>query len=315
MLFRVILAGVMGAAAVAAGPQVEAASDTSVVRYVGMGACRQDDGGRRPCGPWKVWLSDGRVVALPEARRTVAAGEYVAQGVVDVSPDGTQVAYFRERDGVLMIWQAATGRARPIPKVRWPDDLRMDALTLSPQGRFVSMRGVLVSEREVDRIADTVTGKVFTLPKGYQSWSFGPDGKRMLAGNNRTAVLYSTGKWSVKLRRSVYLRGALGPDGVTVAGTRRNDGGSLSNAVQFRNLATGKKSTVPIRLGKGEFPLAARWDKAGHVDVLARSDRQLGGGEYRRTHTWYRLNRTTRKLQRLDSFVIPSSIGGYVLAL
>ncbi|WP_214111167.1 hypothetical protein [Acrocarpospora catenulata] len=313
MLVRLVLTAAMAAAAFMSFPHAEAAAAKPVVRYAGLSSCLQGDGGRRPCGPLKLWLSNGRVVKLPDARRTVADNEYVAAAVVSVSQDGAQAAYFRESDGVLMIWEAATGRARQIPKVTWPDDLQMNALTLSPRGRFVSIRGVLVSEREVDRIVDTTTGKIFTLPTGYQSWGFSPDGKHMMSGNNRTAVVYSTGTWSVKLRRSVYMRGDLGLDGVTVARTRYNDGGPPKNRVLIRNLATGKMSTIPIRLRKGEVPLKARWDKAGHLDVLTRSDRQVGR-EYYRTHTWYRLNRTTRQLKRLDSFVIPSSVGGYVLA-
>ncbi|WP_214408726.1 TolB family protein [Sphaerisporangium fuscum] len=313
MPFRVMLAAVMAATSMTT-PHAEAASAKPVVRYAGLGSCLQHDGGRQPCGPWKLWLSDGRVLALPDARRSVADDEYVANAVIEVSQDGAQVAYFRQSDGVLMIWEAATGRARRIPAVKWPDDLQMTTLTISPGGRFVSMRGVETSEWEVDRVVDTATGKIFTLPRGYQSWGFSPDGRRMLAGDNRTAVIYSTGTWSVKVRRSVYLRGDLGPDGVTVAGTKANDGGSTRNSVLVRNMATGKKSTVPIRLAKGEVPLRARWDRAGHIDVLTRADRRMGG-EDRRTHTWYRLNRATGGLQRLDSFVIPSSVGGYVLAL
>ncbi|MFC7382445.1 TolB-like translocation protein [Sphaerisporangium rhizosphaerae] len=300
------------AATPVAGAVAQAVAATPVVRYVGLGACLQDDGGRHPCGPWKVWLSNGRVVALPEARRTVAPGEYVTQAVVDVTQDGAQVAYFRERDGVLMIWKAATGKARPVPKVTWPDDLQMSWLTLAPGGRFVGLRGLLPSGREVERLVDTSKGKAFTLPKGYQSWGFSPDGGRMLAGNNRTAVLYATGTWKVKLRRSVYTRGALGPGGVTVAGIQASDSASRKNAVLLRNLATGKKTTIPFLLGKGERLLATRWDKAGHVDVLTRVDRGSGSA-YRRTHTWYRLDRTTHRLRRLDSFVIPASVGGYVL--
>lgn len=231
-----------------------------MIHYAGLSSCLQSDGGRHACGPLKLWLSNGRVVPLPDARRTVGDGEYVAAAVVAVSQDGAQAAYFSGKDGVLTIWTAAPGRAREIPKVTWPDDLQMNALTLSPGGRYVSMLGVDASEREVDRVADTATGKVFTLPRGYQAWDFSPDGRRMMAGNNRTAVLYATGTWSVKLRRSVYMRGDLGPDGVTVAGTKwTKTGKTVRNMVVTRNLATGKKSTIPIRLRTGR----ARCGRAG----------------------------------------------------
>ncbi|MGI5160992.1 hypothetical protein [Microbispora sp. CA-102843] len=314
MLSRVTLAAVMAGAALMTTPQAEAASAKPVIRYAGLGSCLQADGGRHPCGPLKLWLSNGRVVALPGARRTAAPDEYVTAAVIAVSQDGAQAAYFAGKDGVLTIWEAATGRAREIPTVTWPDDLQMNALTLAPGGRFVSMRGGDASEREIDRVVDTTNGKVFTLPRGYQSWDFSPDGKRMMAGDNRTAVLYATGTWSVKLRRSVYMRGDLAPDGVTVAAPKwTKAGGSVKNVVLTRNLATAKKSTVPIRLHAGEVALKARWDKAGHLDVLTRSDRQVRG-DLRRTHTWYRLDRGTHQLRRLDSFVIPSSVGGYVLA-
>ncbi|KAB8187645.1 hypothetical protein [Microbispora catharanthi] len=314
MLSRVAPAAVVAAAAFMTTPQAEAAPATPVIRYAGLGSCPQADGGRHPCGPLKLWLSDGRVVALSGARRTVADDEYTVAAVIAVSQDGAQAAYFAGKDGVLTIWEAATGRAREVPSVTWPDDLRMNALTLSPGGRFLSMRGVNASEWEIDRVVDTTTGKVFTLPRGYQTWDFSPDGKRMMAGDNRTAVLYSTGTWSVRLRRSVYMRGDLGPDGVTVAAPKwTKTGNSVKNVVLTRNLATAKKGSIPIRLHAGETALTARWDKAGHLDVLTRSDRQVGG-DLRRTHTWYRVNRATHQLRRLDSFVIPSSVGGYVLA-
>lgn len=314
MLFRVLLAALTAAAMLLVVPPAEAAAAKPVIRYAGLGSCLQSDGGRRPCGPWRLWLSDGRVVKLPDARRTVAEGEYAANAVVAVTRDGAQAAYFRERDGALMIWAAATGKTRRIPKVTWPDDLRMTALTLAPRGRFVGLRGLLLpSEREAERIVDTATGKTFTLPKGYQSWGFSPDGRHLAAGNNRMMVIYTTGTWSVKLRRSVYMRGDLGRDGVTVARTFWSDGGPPRNRVRIRNLATGATRTVSIRLGKGEIPLRARWDAAGRLDVLTRTDRRLSGGEYRRTHTWYRLDRATGRLRRLDSFAIPSSVGEYVL--
>ncbi|MEU8192364.1 hypothetical protein AB0C10_01125 [Microbispora amethystogenes] len=313
MPYRVLLAAVVTAAPLTITPHAEAAAVKPVIRYAGLSSCLQSDGGRHPCGPLKLWLSNGRVVPLPGARRTVGDDEYVAAAVVAVSQDGARAAYFSGKDGVLTIWTAATGRAREIPKVTWPDDLQMNSLILSPGGRYVSMLGVDASEREVDRVADTTTGKVFTLPRGYQAWDFGPDGRWMMAGNNRTAVLYSTGTWSVKLRRSVYMRGDLGPDGVTVAGTKwTKTGKTVRNMVVTRNLATGKKSTIPIRLRTGENPLRTRWDKAGHIDVLTRSDRRVGGEE-RRLHTWYRLNRATHQLKRIDSFLIPPSVGGYVL--
>lgn len=314
MLSRVASAAVLAAVPFMTTPQAGAAAAPPVIRYAGLGSCLQADGGRHPCGPLKLWLSNGRVVALPYARRTVAPDEYTVAGVIAVSQDGAQAAYFAGKDGVLTIWEAATGRAREVSTVTWPDDLRMDALTLSPGGRFLGMRGVDASEREVNRVADTTTGKVFTLPKGYQTWDFSPDGKRMMAGDNRRAVLYATGTWSVKLRRSVYMRGDLGPDGVTVAAPKwTKTGGSVKNVVLTRNLATAKKTSIPIRLRKGETALTARWDRAGHLDVLTRSDRHVNG-DLRRTHTWYRVNRSTHQLRRLDSFVIPSSVGGYVLA-
>lgn len=313
MLFRVTLAAVVAAPAFMITPRAAAASAAPVIRYAGLASCLQADGGRRPCGPLKLWLSDGRVVPLPGARRTVGDDEYVTAAVVAVSQDGARAAYFDGKDGVLTIWTAATGRAREIPAVTWPDDLQMNALTLSPGGRYVGMRGVDASEREVDRVVDTATGKTFTLPRGYQTWDFDPAGTRVMAGDNRTAVLYATGTWSVKLRRSVYMRGDLAPDGVTVAGTTwTKTGRSVRNTVVTRNLATGKRSTIPIRLKAGETPVRTRWDKAGHLDVLTRVDRTVRG-DLRRTHTWYRLNRTTHQLRRLDSFVIPSSVGGYVL--
>ncbi|MBX6384358.1 MAG: hypothetical protein IRZ07_15525 [Microbispora sp.] len=313
MLFRVTLAAVVATPAFITTPRAVAAPAAPVIRYAGLASCSQADGGRHPCGPLKLWLSNGRVVPLPAARRTVGEDEYVAAAVVAVSQDGARAAYFDGKGGVLTIWTAATGTAREIPAVTWPGDLQMNALTLSPGGRYVGMRGVDASGREADRVADTVTGKTFTLPRGYQVWDFDPTGTRMMAGDNRTAVLYSTGTWSVRLRRSVYMRGDLAPDGVTVAGTTwTKTGRTVTNKVVTRNLATGKKSTIPIRLKAGETPLRTRWDKAGHLDVLTRSDRTVRG-DLRRTHTWYRLDRTTHRLRRLDSFVIPSSVGGYVL--
>ncbi|WP_169947446.1 hypothetical protein [Microbispora sp. H11081] len=315
MLSRVALAAVTTAAAFVTIPQAAAeAAPAPVIRYAGLGSCPRADGGRQACGPLKLWLSNGRIVALPGARRTVAPGEYTVAAVVAVSQDGAHAAYFSGKDGVLNIWTAATGRAREVPAVTWPDDLQMNALTLSPGARFVGLRGADAADREIERVVDTSGGKVFTLPKGYQSWDFSPDGKRMMAGDNRTAVLYATGTWSVKLRRSVYMRGDLGPDGVTVASpTWTKTGGSVKNMIRTRNLATAKRSSIPIRLRAGENALKARWDRAGHLDVLTRSDKQVRG-DLRRTHTWYRVNRATHQLRRIDSFVIPSSVGGYVLA-
>jgi len=313
MLFRLTLAAVVAVPAFTTAAQAAVASAKPVIRYAGIASCSQADGGRHPCGPVQLWLSNGRVIPLPAARRTVGQDEYVADAVVAVSQDGARAAYFDGTDGVLTIWTAATGTARRIPAVTWPGDLRMSALTLSPGGRYLGMRGESLSGWEIDRVVDTVTGKTITLPRGYQVWDFDPAGRRLMAGDNRTAVLYATGTWSVKLRRTAYLRGDLARDGVTVAGTTwKKAGRSVAHKVVIRNLANGKRSAIPIRLKAGEVPLRTRWDRAGHLDVLTRSDRTVRG-DLRRTHTWYRLDRTTHRLRRLDSFVIPSSVGGYVL--
>jgi hypothetical protein len=329
MPFRIAMAAVMAAAACTTDLQTEAtfttglpaeaafmadlpaeaASAERVIRHAGLAVCR-DGVGRSSCGPWKLWMSDGRVVALPDAHRP--DGDHPAIAVMAVSPDGTRAAYFRKSDGVLMIWEAATGKSRQT-RVKRPDSVSVTELTLSPRGRFVGMEGEGLSLKPVDRIVDTVTGKTFDLPRGYDSARFSPAEKHMMATHVRGAVVYSTRTWSVKLRRSAYLMGDLGPDGVTVAKARWNDVDPSKNAVTVRNLATGRKSTFPLRLRKGEAPYRARWDRAGHLDLLTDSYRGPSGEEYH-IYTWYRLNRTTGRLRRLDSFVVTSAMGDVVLA-
>ncbi|MFC4060592.1 hypothetical protein ACFOWE_20000 [Planomonospora corallina] len=329
MPFRVVMAVVTAASFMTASP-AQAASTTAsragdapagpVIRYAGLSACVNDGGvGRHPCGPWKLWLSDGRVRALPDARRT--DGDNPAMGLMAVSPDGRRAAYFRGSDGALMIWEVATGRARQT-KVKRPDSVRVTGLTLSPGGRFVGVEGerptAVEGEHESqepfrDRVVDTVTGRTFVLPRGYGLARFSPDDRHLMATHRSGAVVYATGTWAVKLRRSVYMAGDLGPDGVTVAKASRNDAYPSRNRVTVRNLATGKKSTFPLRLRKGEFPSSARWDAAGRLDLLTDSYRGPSGKEYH-TYTWYRLDRGTGRLRKLDSFVVTSAVGDVILA-
>jgi hypothetical protein len=311
MPFRTVTAAVTAATVFMTGLPAGTASAVPVIRYAGLSACRTDDGGRRPCGPWRLRLSDGRVVALPDAHRT--DGDHPARGVMSVSPDGTRAAYFRQRDGVLMIWEAATGRARRTGVVR-PDSVSVTELTLSPRGRFIGIDGEhAVSLKPVDRIVDTATGKAFDLPRGYDLARFSPDEKHLMATHVRGAAVYATGTWSVRLRRSAYMMGDLGPDGVTVAKARWNAARPSENAVTIRNLSTGRKRTFPLRLRRGEAPYRARWDRAGRLDVLTDSYRGPSGDEHH-VYTWYRLDRTTGRLRRLDSFTVTSAVGDVILA-
>ncbi|MBG0815531.1 hypothetical protein [Planomonospora sp. ID82291] len=317
MSFQVAMAAATAAVAFTAGLSAAApvgtlagtAPATPVIRHAGLGVCR-NGAGRRPCGPWRLWLSDGRVRALPDAHRP--DGDHPAMGVMAVAPDGGRAAYFRKSDGVLMIWEAATGKARRTA-VRRPDSVAVTELTLSPRGRFAAIEGEGLSGRPVDRIVDTATGKAFDLPRGYDSARFSPDEKHLMATHVRGAVVYSTGTWSVRLRRSAYMMGDLGPDGVTVAKARWNDARPAENAVTVRNLATGKKRTYPVRLRRGEAPYRARWDRAGRLDLLTDSYRGPSGEEYH-VYTWYRLDRTTGRLRRLDSFTVTSAVGDVILA-
>ncbi|GGS65943.1 hypothetical protein GCM10010156_26130 [Planobispora rosea] len=302
------------AALTVAAPHAGAASAEPVIRYAGLaGNCLRSDGTRRPCGPWKLWLSDGRVVALPDARR-IAKTEtgYPAAAPLSISPHGARVAYFREDDGALMIWEAATGRARRVPGVGWPGDLRLVEITLSTRARFVGVYG-LRGSRWVDRVVDTVTGRSFTLPEGRRSLRFSPDLKHMLADGQSVTEIYSTATWSVerrwvKQRRTDHLYGDLAPDGVTVATALRTETrGSAGNTVTLHNLATGERSTLSLRLRSGETVHRARWDGAGRLDVLTFSTRHVAN-RFRTTYTWYRLDRATHGLRRLDSFTATSAL-------
>ncbi|GGL31477.1 hypothetical protein [Planomonospora parontospora] len=312
MPFRTVTAAVTAAVVLMTGLPAGAAPVKPVIRHAGLGVCRNDDGvGRRSCGPWRLWLSDGRVRSLPDAHRP--DGDHPAMGVMALSPDGTRAAYFRKSDGVLMIWEAATGKARRTA-VRRPESVSVTELTLSPRGRFVGIDGEhLVSLKPVDRIVDTATGKAFDLPRGYDLARFSPDEKHLMATHVRGAVVYKTGTWSVRLRRSAYMMGDLGRDGVTVAKARRDDVHPSKNAVTVRNLDTGKRRTFPLRLRKGEAPYRARWDRAGRLDVLTDSYRGRSGEEYH-VYTWYRLDRTTGRLRRLDSFTVTSAVGDVIVA-
>ncbi|WP_344866249.1 WD40 repeat domain-containing protein [Planomonospora alba] len=256
-------------------------------------------------------MSDGRVLALPDAHRT--DGDHPAMGVMAVSPDGTRAAYLRGSDGALMIWEAATGKARRT-EVTKPDSVRITGLTVSPRGRFVGVEGEYESRALFrDRVVDTATGKTFTLPRGYTLARFSPDDRHLMATHRSGAVVYATGTWSVKLRRSAYMTGDLGRDGVTVAKASRNDARPSGNRVTVRNLATGKKRAFPLRLRRGEAPYRARWDAAGRLDVLTDSYRGPSGRESH-TYTWYRLDRRTGRLRVLDSFVVTSAVGDVILA-
>ncbi|MDP9847166.1 WD40 repeat domain-containing protein [Streptosporangium lutulentum] len=285
-LLRLLAVPVGVIVVVGMGTTAEAEGREILVRYAGLGDC--------DCAPWKLWMRDGRVIKLPEARVFSVGGR---RAPLALSPDGRYVAYFQLKDGALVIREMSTGTVRSVPGVTWSRELRTARLDLAPAGRYV----VLGNGRD-SQVIDAQSGMSSAVPLGLRPWSFSPDAKFVLAVDDSfRAGIYSTSPWGETGR--VPVGGALSPDGRTVAHFTARD-----SAISLWDVATGKAITLrPIALPARKIPIRLRWDGEGRLDLQMVTPRRARG-RIGVPYAWYRVDPTTGRAWRIGAFTVPSSV-------
>jgi hypothetical protein len=292
LLGAVLLVSTLGAGS--ESPAAAAARKTQYVRYAGA-SCLGRNGEYHVCAPWRLVLRSGRVIRLTEAR-VFATADHKGRAPFGLSPHGSQAAYFRLRDGALLVRDVTSGKVRVVPGITWsPNQPR---ISLSPAARFIVVQRDFGGPRQ---LLDSITGQVVhTLPAGEHPVSFSPDNRYMITarpiagGVGYSAVVYSTAIWSVVHRGA--RAGALGMDGTTIAYIA--DWNTKHPSIRIVNVVTGAPTRAPIPIPAGEFPHWAIWDRAGHLDLLTHVTSRSAG--YRTTFRWRRANAGMRIL---DTFV------------
>ncbi|GIH97063.1 hypothetical protein ACFFMN_36175 [Planobispora siamensis] len=274
------------------GSSVHATAAKDFVRYADD-SCPGKNGEYYVCAPWRLSLRGGKVIRLKEARVFIGPGKKI-RAPFALSPHGSKAAYFRLKDGALVVRDITTGRVRVVPGIRWPVDLPLQ-ISLSPGGRFVVLRGDYLQPR---RVLDTVTGRTHPLPAGRTPWSFSPDNAHLLAsdGDGRS-VVYSTADWSV-VRRARTPAGSLHTDGTTIAYIDRRGG----HRIRFLNLVTGRPAGAPLKIPADESGHWLLWDRAGNLDLLTMVKSRSAGD-----HTTFRWRRASDGMRVLDTFTNRSS--------
>ncbi|MEU8381977.1 hypothetical protein [Streptosporangium sp. NPDC048865] len=274
------------AAVVGTGVPAEAASASPPVRYAGLDGC--------VCAPWKLWVRGGGVIALPGARVFSANGQ---RAPLALSPNGRHVAYFRLRDGALVVREVATGEMRAVPGVTWSNAIRAARVELSPGGWYA-----VLSIGWKHWILDTRSGESIPVPLGLRPWSFSPDARFVLMVDDTfQAGIYSMSPFAE--RGHVPVGGALGPDGETVAYFTPRDAG-----VRLWNVPTGGIPRLDaVAVPAGRTPTRMRWNGEGRLDLQTVTPRRIrkGGGT---RYIWYRIDQESGRTERLGGFVVPGSV-------
>lgn len=274
----------LGPAAVA-----EAAPGKRFVRHADSG-CRDRKGEYHVCAPWRLYLRSGRVIRLTEARMYPSGGrKYPAPFAL--SPHGGNAAYFRLKDGALVVRDVTTGKVRVVAGVDWSN--HRHSIALGPLGRFVVLYRVHPGPYQ---IVDSLTGRRHTLPVGEVPQNFSPDNRYLLTRRQQDVTVYETGTWRVVWSRKNAPGTALHMDGTTVAYIDRGD--RKRHRIRFFDLATGRRVGASLRLPAGEFGMAVSWDRANHLDVLSTVNAGTSGD--RTTWRWRRANDGMRVI---DTFV------------
>jgi DNA-binding beta-propeller fold protein YncE len=134
------------------------------------------------------YASEGRAKAAQQPEEDVGHADWVV--AVAFSPDGKALVS-GSHDGTLILWDVATGkqlrsieghreRGRPFEVV---------SVTFSPDGKVLAS----VSSDQTVRLWNVATGvqlRVFTGVKYAQDVKFSPDGKRLVAANCETVLLW-----------------------------------------------------------------------------------------------------------------------------
>ncbi|MEV5413119.1 hypothetical protein AB0K60_30315 [Thermopolyspora sp. NPDC052614] len=278
------LAMSLGAAA-----QAETTAAKNFVRHADD-SCRDRKGEYYVCAPWRLYLRNGRVMRLTDARVFTGTGRK-SRAPFALSPHGSKAAYFRLKDNALVVRDVTTGKVRVVPGITWPSNRSM--IEIGPAGRFIILdRGF----SDPYPIVDSYSGRIHTLPVGEVPQSFSPDNKYLLTSRGEFVTVYATDTWTVVRTRQAAPSGALHMDGTTVAYIDR--GNRKTHYIRFFNLATGRPAGNPIKIPAGEFGSALYWDRANHLDVLSRV--KAGSSGDRTTWRWRRANDAMRVI---DTFV------------
>ncbi|MFI6321228.1 hypothetical protein ACIBG8_27075 [Nonomuraea sp. NPDC050556] len=240
------------------------AEATAPVRYAGLTSCPGKDGKRHICGPWRLWLRDGRTITLPDAQlRSLGTDgrEERLRAPISVDAYGRFATYFSKSTHKLVVRDISTGKTTNVAE---RPSVAMSSLELlvSPGGRYVVIDPDTGSSPTT--VVESATGKRWSLPDYARVQGFSPDGKllRVILDYEETAV-YRPGGAEPSGGVTLVGWGALTNDGRTLAGASRTH-------IRFYSTANAMESRRALRIAlpAKQSPRRLDWTSATGLTML-----------------------------------------------
>lgn len=244
------------------------AETTAPVRYAGLTSCPGKDGKRHICGPWTLWLRDGRTITLPDAQlRSLGTDgrEERLRAPISVDTYGRFATYFSKSTHKLVVRDIPTGKTTTVadrPALAMSD---LDLL-VSPGGGYVVIDPSTGTGPTT--VIESATGKRWSLPDYAKVQGFSPDGKllRVILDYEETAV-YRPGGAVPGGGVTLVGWGALTNDGKTLAGASRE---GKRGYIRFYATANAMESRRALRvaLPPKQSPRRLDWTSTTSLTML-----------------------------------------------
>lgn len=286
------------------------------VRYAWLRSCVVGEF-TRPCGKWKLTLSNGRTVTLADA----TVNPRLSDGKVDkftnaplvISGDGGRVVYFRKADRKLVWRNVAGGPARALPgkAAKVPKGLGMADISvkLSRDGDRVAIDYADADGSLPSLLVDLRGGGTAKLPGQEVVQGFSPDGSHVLTGgltedNTTELTVYDTEGNAGESRVvpqvvSNNMPIALADDQVTVGLVVTSLTKGRSTLRQYDLSTDSVSPAFDLKVPINETPYRLDWDPNGKMVVWGVRVNTAGFAD---RATARRVDPSTGELTKVDSF-------------
>ncbi|MFE3449990.1 hypothetical protein ACFXJ8_13755 [Nonomuraea sp. NPDC059194] len=276
---RTLLGAAVVATAAVGLPTLAHADSAATARVAWVGACEIEDEISRACGSWRLRLSSGKVIKVPDAAATSvdARGRGTDETArFSVSDDGRWIVYERGSDHRLAVRRAAGGRVTLLPKSLTRRGTDILWVRLSPTGDRVLLEYHDDEEKEPGKIVTVATGKIVKLPPADDLEGLSGDGDEALAlryNDDNTTALVAHGTDGSAISQvppqvvaNATVR-ALAADGRTVAVFT----GAKPKLRLYDLVSDRLGAAVDVRLGKGAEIYHAQWSGQDRLTVKTQS--------------------------------------------
>ncbi|MEO3807861.1 hypothetical protein ABGB17_02530 [Sphaerisporangium sp. B11E5] len=271
----------------------------------------------RPCGSWKLTLSNGKTVTLADAtvfpRQADGKVDKSSNAPLAISGDGSRVVYFRKSDRKIVWRNAAGGTARALPgkAAKVPKGLGMAdlAIKLSREGDRIAIDYNDSDGSLPTLLVDLRGGGTATLPGVKVVQGFSPDGTHVLTtgfteDNTTEFTVYDTEGNAGESRVVPQVVSnnapiALADDQVTVGLVINSLTGGTSTLRQYDLSTDSVSPAFDLKVPFGETPYRLYWDENGKLIVWGVRANDDGLAD---RATARRIDPSTGELTRIDAF-------------